>query len=143
AKGSITPDGRTLVARVYLDVLNPNDMPIEDTKKLLTAAEAAERDGLTIVLGGRAVQLAETNQSAAEMIGLIAAAVILLIMFGSVVAAGLPLAMAIGGLAVSASLIGLAAVVVDVPEFAPVIAMSLGIALGIDYALLLVTRVRE
>jgi putative drug exporter of the RND superfamily len=142
-KGAITPDGRTLVARVYLDVINPNDMPVEDTKKLLAAAESAERDGLTIVLGGRAVQLAETNQSAAEMIGLIAAAVILLIMFGSVVAAGLPLAMAIGGLAVSSSLVGLAAAVVDVPTFAPVIGMALGLALGIDYALLMVTRFRE
>jgi putative drug exporter of the RND superfamily len=142
-KGAIAPDGRTLVARVYLDVTNPNDMPIEDTKKLLAAAEAAERDGLNIALGGRAVQLAETNQSAAEMIGLLAAAVILLIMFGSVVAAGLPLAMAIGGLAVSSSLVGLAAAVVDVPTFAPTIGMVLGIALGIDYALLMVTRFRE
>jgi RND superfamily putative drug exporter len=77
------------------------------------------------------------------MIGLIAAALILLIMFGSVVAAGLPLAMAIGGLAVSSSLVGLAAAVVDVPEFAPTIGMALGIALGIDYALLMVTRFRE
>ena len=77
------------------------------------------------------------------MIGLLAAAVILLIMFGSVVAAGLPLAMAIGGLAVSFSLIGLAAAVVDVPEFASTIGMVLGIALGIDYALLMVTRFRE
>jgi RND superfamily putative drug exporter len=142
-KGAITPDGRTLVARVYLDVINPNDMPIEDTEKLLAAAEAAERDGLTIALGGRAVELAEANQSAAEMIGLVAAALILLIMFGSVVAAGLPLALAIGGLAVSSSLVGLAAATVDVPSFAPVIGMTLGIALGIDYALLMVTRFRE
>ena len=73
-KGAITPDGRTLVARVYLDVTNPNDMPVEDTKKLLAAAKAAERDGLNIALGGRAVQLAEANQSGSEMIGLIAAA---------------------------------------------------------------------
>ena len=143
ATGSITPDGRTLVARVYLDVTNPNDMPVEDIERLLAAAAAAERDGLDIALGGRAVQLAEANQSAAEMIGLIAAAVILLIMFGSVVAAGLPLAMAIGGLAVSSSLVGLAAAVVDVPDFAPTIGMALGIALGIDYALLMVTRFRE
>jgi RND superfamily putative drug exporter len=142
-KGSITPDGRTLVARVYLDVTNPNDMPKEDTEKLLAAAEAAERDGLKIALGGRAVQLAEANQSGSEMIGLLAAAVILLIMFGSVVAAGLPLAMAIGGLAVSSSLVGLAAAAVDVPDFAPTIGMVLGIALGIDYALLMVTRFRE
>ncbi len=143
AKGSITPDGRTLVARVYLDVTNPNDMPVEDIERLLATAEAAERDGLNVALGGHAVQVGEANQSAAEMIGLIAAAVILLIMFGSVVAAGLPLAMAIVGLAVSSSLVGLAAAVVDVPEFAPTIGMALGIALGIDYALLIVTRFRE
>ncbi|HEV8568268.1 MAG TPA: MMPL family transporter [Actinoplanes sp.] len=142
-KGAITPDGRTLVARVYLDVINPNDMPKEDTEKLLAAAEAAERDGLNVALGGRAVQTAEANQSGSEMIGLLAAAVILLIMFGSVVAAGLPLAMALGGLAVSSSLVGLAAAAVGVPSFAPVIGMVLGIALGIDYALLMVTRFRE
>ncbi|MEU8263766.1 MMPL family transporter [Micromonospora sp. NPDC048999] len=143
ATGSISPDGRTLAARVYLDVTNPNDMPVEDTERLLAAAGAAERDGLKITLGGRAVQLAEATQSGSELIGLLAAAVILLIMFGSVVAAGLPLAMAIGALAVSAGLIGIAAAVVDVPEFAQIIGMALGIALGIDYALLLVTRFRE
>jgi RND superfamily putative drug exporter len=60
-----------------------------------------------------------------------------------VVAAGLPLALAIGGLAVSSSLVGLTAAAVDVPSFAPVIGMTLGIALGIDYALLMVTRFRE
>ena len=142
-KGSITPDSRTLVARVYLDVTNPNDMPIEDTEKLLAAAKAAERDGLNVALGGREMQLAEANRSGSEILGLLAAALILLIMVGSVVAAGLPLAMALGGLAVSSSLVGLAAAVVDVPSFAPVIAMTLGIALGIDYALLMVTRFRE
>jgi RND superfamily putative drug exporter len=143
ANGAIAPDGRTLVARIYLDVINPNDMPKEDTRKLLDAAAAAERDGVDVVLGGRAVQLAESPQSPAEFIGLIAAAVILLVMFGSVVAAGLPLAMAIGGLAVGLSLIGLAAAVVDVPQFASTIGVVLGLALGIDYALLMVTRFRE
>jgi len=141
--GAIAPDGRTLVARLYLDVTNPNDMPVEDTQRLLDTAAAAERDGLDIALGGRAVQLAEATRSGSEMVGLLAAAVILLIMFGSVVAAGLPLAMAIGGLAVSSSLVGLAAAVVDVPDFAPAIGAMLGIALGIDYALLMVTRFRE
>ncbi|MFJ8582604.1 MMPL family transporter [Micromonospora sp. NPDC093277] len=143
AKGTVAPDGRTLAARVYLDVTNPNDMPVEDTQRLLAAGGAAEHGGLEIALGGRAVQLAEANQSGSEMIGLLAAAVILLIMFGSVVAAGLPLAMAIGALALSASLVGVAAAVADVPDFAQIIGMTLGIALGIDYALLLVTRFRE
>src|SRR6266511_1379665 len=77
------------------------------------------------------------------MLGLIAAAVILLITFGSLVAAGLPLALAIGGLLVSSSLVGLMAAVVDVPDFAPLIGAMLGIAVGIDYALLMVTRFRE
>jgi len=117
--GAVAPDGRTLAARVYLDVVNPNDMPVADTSRMLAAAGAAGRDGLDIALGGRAVQVAEANRSGSEATGLLAAAVILLLMFGSVVAAGLPLAMAIGALAVSSSLVGLAAVVVDVPTFAP------------------------
>jgi RND superfamily putative drug exporter len=142
-EGSVAPDRRTLVARVYLDVVNPNDMPVEDTRSMLATAKAAERDGLEIALGGRAVQSAEANLAGSELGGLIAAAVILLLMFGSVVAAGLPLAMAIGGLAVSSGLVGVVAAVVEVPEFAPIIGVMLGIALGIDYALLMVTRFRE
>ena len=143
AKGAIAPDGRTLVAHAYLDVTNPNDMPKEDTQRMLAAAHASERGGLTVALGGREVQSAEQTQPTTELFGLIAAAVILLIMFGSVVAAGLPLVMALGALAVSVGLVGLAAAAVDVPSFAPTIGMMLGIALGIDYALLMVTRFRE
>ena len=75
-EGSTTPNGRTLVARVYLDVTNPNDMPVEDIRRLLATTEAAERDGLNVALGGHAVQLAEANQSPAEMIGLIAAGIL-------------------------------------------------------------------
>jgi RND superfamily putative drug exporter len=141
--GAVTPDGRTLVARVYLDVVNPNDMPVQDTRKLLAAADAATRDGVQIALGGRAVQTAEANQSGGELVGLLAAAAILLIMFGSVVAAGLPLATAVGALAVSSALVGIAAAAVDVPDFASIIGITLGLALGIDYALLMVTRFRE
>jgi RND superfamily putative drug exporter len=140
---AVSSDGRTLVARVYLDVANPNDMPIEDTEKLLAAAEEAEGGGLEIALSGQAVQLAEAPEGSTEMIGLIAAAAILLFTFGSLVAAGLPLAMAIGALAVSSSLVGLVAAVVDVPDFAPLLGAMLGIAVGIDYALLMVTRFRE
>ncbi len=139
-----SPDGRTLVARVYLDVANPNDMPVEDTERLLAATDEAEGEGLEIALTGRAVQLAEAPQAGStEMLGLIAAAVILLITFGSLVAAGLPLALAVGGLLLSSSLVGLVAAVVDVPDFAPLIGAMLGIAVGIDYALLMVTRFRE
>ena len=144
AAAAVSPDGRTLVARVYLDVANPNDMPVADTERLLAATDKADGEGLEIALTGRAVQQAEAPQGGStETLGLIAAAVILLITFGSLVAAGLPLALAVGGLLVSSSLVGLVAAVVDVPDFAPLIGAMLGIAVGIDYALLMVTRFRE
>ena len=144
AAAAVSPDGRTLVARVYLDVANPNDMPVADTERLLAATDKADGEGLEIALTGRAVQQAEAPQGGStETLGLIAAAVILLITFGSLVAAGLPLALAVGGLLVSSSLVGLVASVVDVPDFAPLIGAMLGIAVGIDYALLMVTRFRE
>jgi RND superfamily putative drug exporter len=143
-QNAVSPDGRTLVARVYLDVANPNDMPVEATERLLVAASEAEGRGLEVALTGRAVQLAEApDAGSTELLGLIAAAVVLLITFGSLVAAGLPLAVAIGGLLVSSSLVGITALVLDVPEFAPLIGAMLGIAVGIDYALLMVTRFRE
>jgi RND superfamily putative drug exporter len=141
---AISPDRRTLDTSLYLDVANPNDMPTADTKHLLAAADKASSDGVKIALGGAAIQKAEqAKPGSSEMLGLITAAAILLLTFGSVVAAGLPLAMALGGLVVSSSLIGVSAAVVDVPTFAPTIGAMLGIAVGIDYALLMVTRFRE
>jgi RND superfamily putative drug exporter len=142
--GALAADGRTLVARMYLDVANPNDMPVEATEDLLAVADDAEGDGLEVALTGSAVKLVEAPEpGSTELVGLLAAALILLITFGSLVAAGLPLAVAIVGLLVSSTLVGLVAAVVDVPDFAPIIGAMLGIAVGIDYALLMVTRFRE
>ena len=67
---------------------------------------------------------------------------VLLLTFGSLVAAGLPLATALFGLGISGALIGLLAAVLDVPDWAPALASMLGIGVGIDYALLIVTRYR-
>jgi RND superfamily putative drug exporter len=142
--GAISRDGRTLVADVYLDVVNPADMPTADTERLLAAAERSESAGLRVALTGQAVQNAEApDPGSTEKYGMAAAAVVLLLTFGSLVAAGLPLAVAVIGLLVSSSLVGLAAAVVDVPSFAPIIGAMLAIAVGIDYSLLLVTRFRE
>jgi RND superfamily putative drug exporter len=144
SRAASSPDGRTLDARLYLDVAKPNDMPTDDTNRLLAAADKAKGDGLDIALGGAAIERVDRPKpSGTEMLGLLAAAAVLLFTFGSVVAAGLPLAIAIGGLVVSSSLVGLVAAFVDVPDFAPLIGAMLGIAVGIDYALLMVTRFRE
>ncbi|WP_162606660.1 MMPL family transporter [Jiangella asiatica] len=141
--GALAPDERTLLARLNLDVDVPEDMPVADTERLLAAAEAAERPGLEVALGGDTIRLAEASEFGSEVVGLIAAAVILLVTFGSVVAAGLPIGVALAGLAVSATLTGLVAALIDVPDWAPILASVLGIALGIDYVLLMVTRFRE
>ncbi|HEU4541685.1 MAG TPA: MMPL family transporter [Jiangellaceae bacterium] len=143
APGGMAPDGRTLLGSVTLDVTNPVDMPIEDTERLLAAAEAAERPGLDVALGGMAIQFAEEGEVGSEAIAFVAAGVILLLTFGSVVAAGLPLMVAVGGLGVSAALTGLIAAVIDVPDWTTALATMLGIALGVDYTLLMITRFRE
>ncbi len=141
--GGIAEDGRTLIARLNLDVVNPVDMPVEDTDKLLAAADDAERPGLEVALGGQTIQQAEQGEVGSEMIALVVAALILLVTFGTVVAAGLPLGVALAGLAVSGTLTGVIAALTDVPDWSTALATMMGIALGIDYTLLMVTRFRE
>ncbi|TDC46785.1 MMPL family transporter [Jiangella ureilytica] len=143
APGGISQNGDILVATVNLDVVLPDDMPVEETEELLALADAAERPGLEIALGGQTVALAEQGEIGSEAIGMAAAAVILLITFGSVVAAGLPLIVAVAGLALSGALTGVVAALVDVPDWSTALATMMGIALGIDYVLLMVTRFRE
>ena len=71
---AISPDGRTLVAHLRLDVTNFVDVPIEDSKAMIALAEDAERDGLQVALGGQAIQEAERGEIGSEMIGVLAAA---------------------------------------------------------------------
>jgi RND superfamily putative drug exporter len=117
------------------------NVPEATGKALIDLADRSSGDGLTIALGGNPIRSAEGGGSP-EGVGLLAATVVLLIAFGSIVAAGLPLAVALFGLGISTSLIGVLAAVVDVPSFAPAVAGLLGIGVGIDYALLVLTRFR-
>jgi putative drug exporter of the RND superfamily len=137
----LSRDGSTGLVRLELD--RPAlDVPAETGKKLIETAEAASGEGLEIELGGAPIRNAQEGGSP-EAVGLIAAAVILLIAFGSVVAVGLPIAVALFGLGLSVLLIGVLAAVIDVPGFAPAIAGVVGIGVGIDYALLVLTRFRS
>ncbi|MER5640600.1 MMPL family transporter [Kitasatospora sp. NPDC002227] len=141
-RGKVSPDGRTALGQIHLDVTSAPDMPKEDTHRLLDLAKAAD-GGLQVRLGGMAVQQAEQGAIGSEGIGMAAAALILVLTFGSVVAAGLPLLTALGGLAVSSTLLPVLAAVMPVPDWSTSLAAMLGIGVGIDYALLLVTRYRE
>ncbi|MFD0350463.1 MMPL family transporter [Kitasatospora aburaviensis] len=141
-RGKVSADGRTALGQIHLDVAVAPDMPKADTQRLLDLARPAD-GGLRVHLGGMAVQQAEQGAIGSEGIGIAAAALILVITFGSVVAAGLPLLTALGGLAVSSALLPVLAAIMPVPDWSTSLAAMLGIGVGIDYALLLVTRFRE
>jgi putative drug exporter of the RND superfamily len=143
--GDVSPsrysaDGTIGLLRLELD--RPSfQLDTESGKKLIDLAEEISGDGLRIELGGNLISSAEEG-APPELIGLLGAAVVLLIAFGSVVAAGLPLLVAIFGLGISATLIGIVALVIDTPDFAPAVAGLIGIGVGIDYSLLVLTRFR-
>ena len=143
--GATTPrysrDGTIGLAQLRLD--RPTmDLETSSGKQLIDLAEDTSGEGLRVELGGFLIQNAQEGQPP-ELMGLLAAALVLLIAFGSVVAAGLPLLVAIFGLGISATLIGIVALLVDTPDFAPAVAGLIGIGVGIDYALLILTRFRS
>jgi RND superfamily putative drug exporter len=114
----------------------------DEGKQLIAAAEKHSGDGLEIKLGGDPIYAAQ-DSSSPEGLGFLGAAIVLLIAFGSVVAAGLPLAIALIGLGISSGgLIVLLANVVDVPDWTTAVSGLIGIGVGIDYALLVLTRFR-
>ena len=141
--GGVSPDGKTLVSHLKLDVVNPVDMPIADSSRMLDIAADASTADLQVALGGQTIVQSEAGEIGSEFLGIGAAALILLITFGSVVAAGLPILIAVAGLAVSSMLTGLLITVIDAPDWSTSLATMMGIGIGIDYALLMVTRFRE
>jgi RND superfamily putative drug exporter len=119
------------------------DVTKDQGEQLINAAEDNDGNGLEIKLGGDPIYAAQ-SQSSPEGIGFAGAAIVLLIAFGSVVAAGLPLVIALVGLGISSGgLIVLLANVVNVPDWTTAVSGLIGIGVGIDYSLLVLTRFRS
>jgi RND superfamily putative drug exporter len=138
----ISEDGTIGSTSLPLTV-NGWEVPKEDGEKLVDAAESNSGDGLQIELGGDPIYQAQESGSP-EGVGLLGATIVLLIAFGSVVAAGLPLAIALIGLGItSGGLIALLSNAVDVPDWTTAVSGLIGIGVGIDYALLVLTRFRS
>ncbi len=112
--------------------------------RVITAAESARSATLDVQLGGQAIEQAQqASLGFATVVGILAAIVILLISFGSFSAMGLPIATALLGLGAGIGVITLASHVVDMPSFASELALMIGLGVGVDYALFIVTRFRE
>ncbi len=137
----ISADATTAYADVALD-RTADELTADEAAALVEPVLAAGDDTLQVEVGGPVATKAQTVAMGSEGIGLLAAALILLITFGSVVAMGLPLLTALFGLGVAMALGEVLRRVVDVPEWAPYTAAMVGLGVGIDYALLIVTRFR-
>ena len=139
----IAPDGKIAIATVQLDV--QASVPSKsEIVKYIDAIKAANHRGLQVEAGGFVIQRGqEAPPGGTELIGLLAAVIILLIAFGSVLAMGLPILIAVSGIGIGLAIVELLAHVVKVPEFAPQVAAMIGLGVGIDYALFIVTRYRS
>jgi RND superfamily putative drug exporter len=139
--GTIAPDGRTGFAEVTYKV-TADALTEQDRAAVETATEPARAAGLSVEYGGDAMQ-AEQAQSLTEVIGLGVAAVVLMITFGSLVAAGLPLLAAIIGVGIGAAGITTASGFIDIGSGTPILAFMIGLAVSIDYALFIMSRYRH
>ncbi|HWL36978.1 MAG TPA: MMPL family transporter [Frankiaceae bacterium] len=138
----ISQDRTIAYADVELDEV-AQDIDLEESKVLVDKVLAANGDGLQVEAGGQTAAIALQGEVGSEGIGFLAAALILLVTFGSLVAMGLPLMTALFGIGISMSLGAVMRNVVDVPDWAPSVAAMVGIGVGIDYALFIVTRYRS
>ncbi len=142
-RGVVSADGRVALLRLQYPLVD--ELSAKDLSHLKAfGAEAEAGSPLRIEMGGDLYYAFEQSQPGlGELIGLLVAALILFLVFGSLLATALPLGTAVLGLAVGVSSMSLIANVIDIPSWAPVLGAMVGLGVGIDYALFIVTRHRQ
>ncbi|MGC9535396.1 MMPL family transporter [Streptomyces sp. UG1] len=139
----ISRDGRIAYAQITFTE-QANAIPKELIEDVVDTAQAAGTDGLQVELGGQAIaRTQEPPQGTAEAVGILAAAVVLFLAFGSLFAMLLPIVVAVAGVGTGMIATMLMSHVTDVPEVAPLLGSLIGLGVGIDYALFIVTRHRR
>jgi RND superfamily putative drug exporter len=139
----VSPDGRVALLRVQYPEIG--ELAVSDLDALKAVlAESRASSSLRLEAGGDLYfSFEQPPANVGEVLGLVVAALILVVAFGSLLAAGLPLAVALFGLLVGASSLPLLGLLIDIPVWAPVMAAMVGLGVGIDYALFLLSRHRE
>ncbi|MGV9503700.1 MMPL family transporter [Streptomyces sp. NPDC003642] len=141
--GRISADGRTAYATVTFDA-QAEDIAEGEARAVVDTAKSAESDGLQVELGGSAIALTQSSGGhLAEIVGVLVAAVVLFLAFGSLAASLLPIATALVGVGTAYAGIVLLGHAMTVADFAPMLGMLIGLGVGIDYALFIVTRHRR
>jgi putative drug exporter of the RND superfamily len=140
---SISADGKIAFATVVFDE-KANVLPQSAPERVVSVAKASAQPGLEVELGGQAIEATEqTGFGLSTAVGLLAAIIVLLLTFGSVIAMGLPIVTALFGLGTGLGVIALFTHAVDTPNFSSELAAMIGLGVGIDYALFILTRFRE
>jgi uncharacterized membrane protein YdfJ with MMPL/SSD domain len=142
AGAQISKDKKTAFISVLLNV-SSNELTEQQAQRVLDAAKPGTQAGMEVVGGGSiGSTLSPNDTSTSDVIGILAAMIILTFTFGTLVAMGMPIGTAILGLTTALGVIGLMGHLVSVPDISTTIATMIGLAVGIDYALFLVTRHR-
>ncbi len=142
-KAQVSKDGRTAYVAMYLKT-SAADLTEDQAQQLLDDGDPAQKAGLSVSAGGYVGQsLSAPATESSEVVGLVMAVIVLLFTFGTFVAMGMPIITAIFGLVSGLSLITLLSHAISVPTIAPTLATMIGLGVGIDYALFIVSRHRE
>ena len=142
AAGQISRSGSVEFATVTFDA-QADKLPIGAINRVVSAAKAAHTSNLQVQLGGQAIERTNPGGTGGLLFGMIAALVVLLIVFGSLLAAALPLMAAGLALATGVGVLNLLSNVITMPDFATELALLIGLGVGVDYALFIVTRYRQ
>jgi RND superfamily putative drug exporter len=139
----IAPDGHTALATIGFDAISAK-LPPGDVKAVIAKARSYAEPGLQVALGGAPIStVVGPSPGSSEGIGITAAIVIMLLAFGSVVAMGLPIITALVGVAAGYGVVALVSHLLIDPSFGPELMAMIGLGVGIDYALFIVTRYRQ
>ncbi|MFD3523468.1 MMPL family transporter [Streptomyces sp. NPDC058653] len=141
-RGTVSDDGRTAVAEITFTAKEADEVPARTLDAVRTAGEGAERAGLRVVYGGEPFETSHSPVGPSELIGLGVSLTVLALTFGSLLAAGLPLLTAVLGIGGTLAAMAGLATMLDISDNAPTLAIMLGLAVGIDYALFIVSRHR-
>jgi putative drug exporter of the RND superfamily len=129
-------------ASVTFDELAQN-LPLTVANKLVTTAQSADSADLQVAVGGQLAELTNKISVGGLPLGVLAAGIVLLLVFGSLLAMALPLISALASLGIATGLIELLSHVMKMPQFASELTLLIGLGVGVDYALFIVTRHRQ
>ena len=143
ASRQLSPDRRIGFVVVQFDAAAA-DLPASAVERVIDGARGFARPGLQVAVGGVPIeQVVSAAPGSSEMIGLAAAIVVMLLAFGSVVAMGLPILTALVGAGMGFGILMTLSHLITVPTFGPDMMIMIGLGVGIDYALFVVTRYRQ